>query len=141
MAFPKLELGNEMESKTEKSPKTRNGGFMTDCLFCKMASGAIAVKKVYEDDDLFAIEDINPMAPVHILIIPKRHLANTLVLQPGDDRLIGATHRVAAQLARERGVAEDGFRLVNNNNAGAGQSVFHIHFHLLAGRDLGWPPG
>ena len=114
---------------------------MSDCLFCKMASGAIPVKKVYEDDAIFAIEDINPVAPVHILIIPKRHLANTLDLQPEDDHLIGAIHRVAAHLARERGVAEDGFRVVNNNNAGAGQSVFHIHFHLLAGRNFAWPPG
>ena len=112
-----------------------------DCLFCKMASGAIAVQKVYEDDDLFALEDIAPVAPVHLLIIPKRHLVNTLELTPEDDRLIGAVHRVAAHLARERGVAEDGFRLVNNNNAGAGQSVFHIHFHLLAGRKFSWPPG
>ena len=114
---------------------------MNDCLFCKMASGAIAVKKVYEDDHLFAIEDINPVAPVHILIIPKKHLVNTLELTPEDDHLIGAVHRVAAGLARERGVDAEGFRLVNNNNAGAGQSVFHIHFHLLAGRKLGWPPG
>lgn len=114
---------------------------MNDCLFCKMASGAIAVKKVYEDDFLFAIEDINPVAPVHILIIPKKHLVNTLELTPEDDHLIGAVHRVAASLVRERGVDGEGFRLVNNNNAGAGQSVFHIHFHLLAGRKLGWPPG
>jgi histidine triad (HIT) family protein len=114
---------------------------MSDCLFCKMASGAIPVKKVYEDDALFAIEDINPVAPIHILIIPKQHLANALELAPENDQLIGSVHRVAAQLARERGVAEDGFRLVNNTNAGAGQSVFHIHFHLLAGRKLGWPPG
>jgi histidine triad (HIT) family protein len=106
-----------------------------------MASGAIPVKKVYEDDLLFAIEDIAPVAPLHMLIIPKRHLVNTLELTPQDDQLIGAVHRVAATLARERGVAEDGFRLVNNNNAGAGQSVFHIHFHLLAGRKLTWPPG
>ena len=112
-----------------------------DCLFCKMASGAIPVKKVYEDDQLFAIEDINPGAPTHLLIIPKLHLANTLELTPEHDQLIGAVHRVAARLARERGVAEQGFRLVNNNNAGAGQSVFHIHFHLLAGRNLAWPPG
>jgi histidine triad (HIT) family protein len=112
-----------------------------DCLFCKMASGAITVKKVYEDDLLFAIEDIAPVAPLHMLIIPKRHLVNTLELTPQDDQLIGAVHRVAATLARERGVAEDGFRLVNNNNAGAGQSVFHIHFHLLGGRKLTWPPG
>jgi len=114
---------------------------MDDCLFCKMASGAIPVKKVYEDELLFAIEDINPVAPVHILIIPKKHLVNTLALALEDDLLIGAVHRAAAGLARERGVDQAGFRLVNNNNAGAGQSVFHIHFHLLAGRKMAWPPG
>lgn len=114
---------------------------MSDCLFCKMASGAIPVKKVYEDDALFAIEDINPVAPMHILIIPKQHLVNTLELTSEHDQLIGAVHRVAATLAKERGVAEQGFRLVNNNNAGAGQSVFHIHFHLLGGRNFAWPPG
>jgi histidine triad (HIT) family protein len=121
--------------------KHDTGGIMDDCLFCKMASGAIPVKKVYEDENLFAIEDINPVAPMHLLIIPKRHLANSLDLTPEDDQLIGSVHRVAAALARERGVAEGGFRLVNNNNAGAGQSVFHIHFHLLAGRQFHWPPG
>ncbi|MBJ6751402.1 histidine triad nucleotide-binding protein [Geomonas anaerohicana] len=114
---------------------------MSDCLFCKMAEGTIPVKKVYEDDLLFAIEDINPVAPVHILIIPKKHVVNNLDLTPADDQLIGAVHRVAASLARERGFDQEGFRLVNNNNAGAGQSVWHIHFHLLAGRKLGWPPG
>ena len=114
---------------------------MSDCLFCKMASGAIPVKKVYEDDLLFAIEDINPQAPVHMLIIPKKHLVNALELKPEHDQLIGAVHRVAASLARERGFDQEGFRLVNNTNAGAGQSVWHIHFHLLAGRKLGWPPG
>lgn len=114
---------------------------MEDCLFCKMATGAIPVKKVYEDDLLFAIEDINPVAPVHMLIIPKKHLVNALSLTAEDDHLIGAVHRLAASVARERGFDQEGFRLVNNNNAGAGQSVFHIHFHLLAGRKLGWPPG
>ncbi|HEY5512932.1 MAG TPA: histidine triad nucleotide-binding protein [Geomonas sp.] len=114
---------------------------MHDCLFCKMASGAIPVKKIYEDDLLFAIEDIAPVAPMHVLIIPKRHLANSLELAPEDDALVGAVYRVAAALARERGVAEDGFRIVNNNNAGAGQSVLHIHFHLLGGRNFAWPPG
>ncbi|MBU5636516.1 histidine triad nucleotide-binding protein [Geomonas sp. Red69] len=114
---------------------------MSDCLFCKMAEGAIPVKKVYEDEHLFAIEDINPVAPVHILIVPKKHLVNTLELTPADDQLIGGVHRVAAAIARERGFDQEGFRLVNNNNAGAGQSVWHIHFHLLAGRKLGWPPG
>jgi len=111
------------------------------CLFCKMASGDIPVKKIYEDAALFAIEDINPVAPMHVLIIPKKHLVNSLELAPEDDQTVGAVYRVAAQLARERGVAEDGFRIVNNNNAGAGQSVFHIHFHLLAGRNFAWPPG
>ncbi|MCM0083415.1 histidine triad nucleotide-binding protein [Geomonas sp. Red32] len=114
---------------------------MSDCLFCKMATGAIPVKKVYEDDQLFAIEDINPVAPVHILIIPKEHIANALDLAPEHDALIGSVHRAAATLARERGVADDGFRLVNNTNLAAGQSVFHIHFHFLAGRKLTWPPG
>ena len=114
---------------------------MDNCLFCKMASGAIPVKKIYEDAALFAIEDINPVAPMHVLIIPKKHLANSLELTPVDDQLVGAVYRVAAQLARERGMADGGFRIVNNNNAGAGQSVFHIHFHLLAGRNFAWPPG
>lgn len=114
---------------------------MTDCLFCKMADGTIPVKKVYEDDDLFAIEDINPVAPVHILIVPKEHLVNALDLKPENDRVVGAVYRVAAQIARERGFADAGFRVVNNNNAGAGQSVFHIHFHLLGGRGFSWPPG
>ena len=114
---------------------------MDDCLFCKMASGVIPVKKIYEDAALFAIEDINPVAPMHVLIIPKKHLANSLELTPVDDQLVGAVYRVAAQLARERGMADGGFRIVNNNNAGAGQSVFHIHFHLLAGRNFAWPPG
>lgn len=114
---------------------------MSDCLFCKMASGAIPVNKVYEDDLLFAIEDINPVAPVHILIIPKQHLVNSLDLAAENDQLIGSVYRVAATLARERGVADAGFRVVNNNNADAGQSVFHIHFHLLGGRNFAWPPG
>lgn len=114
---------------------------MNDCLFCKMANGDIPVKKVYEDALLFAIEDINPVAPVHILIIPKQHLVNSLDLTPENDQLIGAIYRVAASLARERGVAESGFRVVNNNNAAAGQSVFHIHYHLLGGRSFAWPPG
>jgi histidine triad (HIT) family protein len=114
---------------------------MENCLFCKMASGAIPVQKIYEDDALFAIEDINPVAPMHVLIIPKKHLVNSLELTPDDDQLVGAVYRVAARLARERGMADDGFRIVNNNNAGAGQSVFHIHFHLLAGRGFAWPPG
>jgi len=114
---------------------------MENCLFCRMISGEIPVKKVYEDEYLIAIEDIAPVAPVHLLLIPKKHTVNTLDLGPDDSALLGQIFQVAAKLARELGVAEHGFRIVNNNNAGAGQSVFHLHFHLLGGRSFHWPPG
>lgn len=114
---------------------------MTDCLFCRMIKGEIPVKPVFEDDQLLVIQDIAPVAPQHLLIIPKKHMTNTLALQPEDEALIGHVFRVAATIARERGIAEEGFRIVNNNNAGAGQSVYHIHFHLLGGRQFNWPPG
>jgi len=111
------------------------------CIFCKITSGEIPAKTVYKDEQLVVIEDINPAAPLHILLIPRKHIGSTLDLLPEDDALVGHLHRVAAQIARERGFAESGFRLVTNTNADAGQSVFHIHFHLLAGRSLTWPPG
>jgi len=111
------------------------------CIFCKITSGEIPSKMIYQDEHLVVIEDINPVAPLHLLLIPLKHIVNTLDLQPEDDALIGHIHRVAARIARERGVAESGFRIVTNNNADAGQSVFHIHFHMLAGRSLTWPPG
>lgn len=111
------------------------------CLFCKIVSGEIPAKTVYEDEHLVAIEDINPAAPLHLLLIPRKHIINTLDLKPEDDALIGHLHRVAATIAHQRGFAESGFRIVTNTNADAGQSVFHIHFHMLAGRLLLWPPG
>ena len=111
------------------------------CLFCKIAAGEIPAKIVYQDESLLAVEDINPAAPLHLLLIPKKHIVNTLDLLPEDDALIGHLHRSAAKIATERGVAESGFRMVANTNAAAGQSVFHIHFHLLAGRSMQWPPG
>lgn len=114
---------------------------MDNCIFCKIIEGAIPARKVYEDDEMVAIEDINPVAPTHLLLIPRKHIVNALDLAPEDDALVGRIFRRAAALARERGVDEGGFRIVNNTNADAGQSVFHIHFHLLAGRHLGWPPG
>ncbi len=114
---------------------------MADCLFCKIIRGEIPSRKVYEDDLVIAIEDIAPVSPVHLLIIPRKHLAGSLDLTVEDSALVGHVFQVAARLAREKGVAEQGFRIVNNTNAGAGQSVFHIHFHLLAGRHLAWPPG
>jgi histidine triad (HIT) family protein len=111
------------------------------CIFCKIASGEIPSRMVYQDEYIVAVEDINPVAPLHLLLLPRKHIINTLDLLPEDDALIGHLHRVAAMLASERGVAESGFRIVTNTNADAGQSVFHIHFHLLAGRGLAWPPG
>ncbi|MBT0654351.1 histidine triad nucleotide-binding protein [Geomobilimonas luticola] len=114
---------------------------MDNCLFCKISRGEIPARKVFEDEQVVVIEDIAPVAPHHLLIIPHKHVVNALDLDTGDNALIGHVFQVAARIARERGIAEQGFRIVNNNNAGAGQSVFHIHFHLLAGRNLGWPPG
>jgi histidine triad (HIT) family protein len=111
------------------------------CLFCKIIAGEIPAKILYEDEQLVVIEDINPVAPTHLLLIPRKHIVNTLDLAEEDDALLGHIFRTAATMARERGVADAGFRLVANTNAAAGQSVFHIHFHLLAGRIFSWPPG
>ncbi len=112
---------------------------MSDCLFCKISEGTIPSDKVYESDALFAINDINPQAPTHILIIPRIHQATLLDVE--DHTLMGSVISVANQLAKERGLDTSGYRLVVNCGAGAGQSVFHIHFHLLGGRALNWPPG
>ena len=114
---------------------------MENCLFCRIINGEIHSKQVYEDGQVVVIEDIAPVAPTHLLIIPKKHFVNALDMEQTDVPLIGHVFRVAARLANELGVAENGFRIVNNNNAGAGQSVFHIHFHLLGGRNFSWPPG
>ena len=114
---------------------------MSDCLFCKISEGAIPSDKVYESDKLFAINDISPQAPVHILIIPRIHQATLLDVEAKDHTLMGSVISVANQLAKERGLDTSGYRLVVNCGAGAGQSVLHIHFHLLGGRALKWPPG
>lgn len=114
---------------------------MSFCLFCKIISGEIPGKKIYEDDQVVVIEDIAPAAPRHLLILPRKHIASLLELTAADDLLIGHVHRVAARLATEMGFAESGFRVVVNTNADAGQTVFHLHFHVLAGRSLTWPPG
>jgi histidine triad (HIT) family protein len=112
-----------------------------DCLFCKIRKGEIPARFVYEDDELFVINDINPQAPLHVLVIPKRHIASLNDLSQADDALVGSLARRAAAIARDRGYADRGFRTVFNTNAEAGQTVFHIHLHLLAGRGLTWPPG
>ena len=114
---------------------------MADCLFCKIAARETAADVVYEDERLVAFRDVAPRAPTHVLIIPRRHVSTLNDLTAADDDLIGAMVRLAARIAAERGHAEAGYRTVFNCNAAAGQSVFHIHLHLLAGRDLAWPPG
>jgi histidine triad (HIT) family protein len=111
------------------------------CLFCKIVAGEIPARRVYEDDELIAFEDINPQAPVHVLVIPRRHIPTVNDLQPGDEALVGAMVRRAAAIARERGVDSGGYRTVLNCNSDAGQTVFHIHLHLLGGRPMTWPPG
>ena len=113
----------------------------TECLFCKMVSGQIKPNTVYEDDDILAFKDINPQAPVHVLVIPKKHTATLNDLKPGDAALVGKLLMTAARIAKDSGIAESGYRAVMNCNADAGQSVFHVHLHLLGGRILHWPPG
>jgi histidine triad (HIT) family protein len=114
---------------------------MSDCLFCRIVRKEIPASVVYEDDDLLAFNDINAQAPLHVLVIPKRHIATLNDLSPQDDALAGQMIRRAAAIAREKGYADRGFRTVFNTNAEAGQTVFHIHLHVLAGRGLTWPPG
>jgi histidine triad (HIT) family protein len=114
---------------------------MTNCLFCKIGAKQIPAAFAYEDADMFVINDINPQAPLHALVIPKRHIATLNELTAGHDALLGAMMRRGAAIAAERGFAERGFRAVFNTNADAGQSVDHIHLHVLAGRTLAWPPG
>jgi histidine triad (HIT) family protein len=111
------------------------------CLFCRIAAREIPAKIVYEDANLVAFEDINPQAPMHVLIIPRAHVASLNDLTLERDALVGEMIRRAAALAAERGYADRGFRTVFNTNHEAGQTVFHIHLHLLAGRSLHWPPG
>lgn len=111
-----------------------------DCLFCKIAAKKIPSKIVYEDDEIFAFEDISPQAPTHVLICPRKHFGSLDEAGAGEQAVLGKLQLVAAQLARKRNLVE-GYRTVLNNGRGAGQSVFHLHLHLLGGRALRWPPG
>lgn len=113
---------------------------MDDCLFCKIGRKEIPAKLVYEDQEIFAFEDIHPQAPAHILICPRKHLVSLADASTEDGAMLGRLQVLAAQLARERKLTE-GYRTVINNGRGAGQSVFHLHLHLLGGRDFRWPPG
>jgi histidine triad (HIT) family protein len=111
------------------------------CLFCEIVAGRIPAKVVFQDDEVMAFHDISPQAPTHTLIIPKKHLTSLVDLTPADDALVGSLVRKARDLAKQAGVAENGFRLVFNCGDDAGYSVYHIHLHLIGGRKLGWPPG
>jgi histidine triad (HIT) family protein len=114
---------------------------MSDCLFCMIIAGKIPGAIVHEDEKVVAFEDINPQAPVHILIVPRKHIRGTSDLDAGDAALVGHIHLVAGKLAAEKGIAKSGYRLVCNCGPHAGQAVDHIHFHLLGGRPMAWPPG
>ena len=112
-----------------------------NCLFCKIIAGEIPASTIYEDEQLIVFKDINPQAPMHVLIVPRRHVATLNDLSGTDDALVGEMVRRAASIASEQGYAQRGYRTVFNCNADAGQTVFHIHLHVLGGRPLTWPPG
>ncbi len=112
-----------------------------DCLFCKILAGEIPAELVYESDTAVAFRDINPQAPTHVLVIPRKHIATINDIEEDDHALIGSLYAAAREIAVQEGMAEDGYRAVMNCNEGAGQSVFHLHLHVLGGRPMGWPPG
>ncbi len=112
-----------------------------DCLFCKIIAGDIPSAKVYEDDKVYAFRDIEPQAPVHILIIPKAHIASANELTEENASIVGHIFAVAAKIAKDEGIADGGYRIVNNCGQDGGQTVGHLHFHMLGGRSLQWPPG
>lgn len=114
---------------------------MSDCLFCKIVSGEIQSTKVYEDEKVIAFNDISPQSPVHILVIPKEHIASMNDIDEDNHNIIGHIHLAIKKIAEEKGLAKKGYRIVNNCGRGAGQEVDHIHFHLLGGRNMQWPPG
>ncbi|MBE6046966.1 MAG: histidine triad nucleotide-binding protein [Clostridium sp.] len=114
---------------------------MEDCIFCKIVKGEIPSKKIYEDDKVYAFYDINPEAPVHFLVIPKQHIASANMLNEENVEIVSHIFLVINKIVNELGIAEKGYRIVNNTGEDAGQSVHHIHFHVLGGRNLAWPPG
>lgn len=113
----------------------------SDCLFCKISAGDIAAELVYEDDTVVAFRDINPQAPLHVLVIPRMHIRTINDMEPAHAEIVGRLYLAAAAIARNEGVADDGYRAVMNCNEQAGQTVFHVHLHVLGGRRLKWPPG
>ena len=113
----------------------------SDCLFCKILAGEIPAELIYESDTAVAFRDINPQAPTHVLVIPRKHISTINDIEVDDQAIIGSLYTAAKEIAKEQGIADDGYRAVMNCNEGAGQSVFHIHLHVLGGRALSWPPG
>ncbi len=114
---------------------------MADCLFCKIVDKEVDTDIVFEDDKVIVFEDIKPQAPVHLLIVPKTHTENILALEEDEFDIVSHIHKVAVKMAEKYDLDQEGFRLVNNNKEKAGQSIFHIHYHLLGGRQMQWPPG
>ena len=114
---------------------------MNDCIFCRIVQGTVPTQKVYEDEQCLAFEDVNPQARVHVLVIPKRHISSLVSIQDSEATLLGHLIVTCARVAKEKGVADQGYRVVANNGRGAGQTVFHLHFHVLGGRIFSWPPG
>ena len=112
-----------------------------ECIFCEIAAKKLSARIIYEDEHAVAFEDINPKAPVHALVIPKKHISTNLDIGQTDNMLIGHLFQIANQIAKDKGIADSGFRLVMNCNADSGQTVFHIHLHILGGRFMSWPPG
>jgi histidine triad (HIT) family protein len=115
--------------------------FDPDCPFCKIGAGTLPADIVHQDDLVVAFRDLHPKAPTHVLLIPRRHIPSAAELRGVDSEMLGRLFTVAAHVARDAGIAESGYRMVTNAGAGAGQSVFHLHFHLLGGRSMSWPPG
>lgn len=136
--FPRLQWLNSSVTFPHGEPAMTDPA--SNCLFCRILRGEIPAKKVFEDEQVFAFEDINPQAPTHVLVIPKKHFAGLREARADEAELIGRCHLAAAEIARQRKI-EQGYRTVLNVGPGAGQSVFHLHVHLLGGRSLGWPPG
>ena len=115
--------------------------FMNDCIFCKIVAGQLPGKTVFENDELIVLEDLHPKAPTHLLVIPKRHISTINDCANQDDRLLGQMILTAKKLAVDGGLSEFGYRLIFNVNEGGGQAVYHIHLHMLGGRQMAWPPG
>ena len=139
---PWVQIADRLRQHPKRPMRSPNRRDMSDdCLFCKIANHDIPANIVYEDEELVAFHDVSPQAPCHLLIVPHRHISTLNDTEENDRALLGTMLWRATQLAKEQGHAQDGYRTVFNCNRGAGQSVFHIHLHLLAGRNMTWPPG